>query len=53
MEEINKENHLAPDIYSRLLESEAELTSYLKYIRHKPQPSRTPPLVSKHITLPK
>lgn len=50
-EHSNKENVLSPAVYSRLLQNEAELTSYLKYIRHKPQPPRIPLSLPKHISI--
>jgi hypothetical protein len=40
MEESSKENRLPPAVYAKLMENEAELTSYLKYIRHRPPPNR-------------
>jgi len=52
MEESNKENKLSPAVYAKLMENEAELTSYLKYIRHRPQPNRVILSLSKNIALP-
>lgn len=40
IEEINKQNKSSFLVYDRLAENEAELTSYLKYIRKVPQPSK-------------
>ncbi len=45
----NKNSKLPPAIYSQLLENEAELTSYLKYIRHRPQPNKIPLSIPKHL----
>ena len=42
MEESNKENFMTNPVYKRLVENEAELTSYLKYIRHRPNAARVP-----------
>ena len=42
MEENNKENFMTNPVYKRLVENEAELTSYLKYIRHRPNAARVP-----------
>lgn len=49
--EGNKENTISSAVYARLVENEAELTSYLKYIRHKPQAPRVPFSLPKHSTL--
>ena len=49
--EGNKENTISSAVYARLVENEAELTSYLKYIRHKPQAPRVPLSLPKHSTL--
>lgn len=47
--EENKENKLPPAIYNKLVENETELTSYLKYIRHRPQASKVPLSLPKHL----
>jgi hypothetical protein len=51
MEGNNKENPISSAVYARLVENEAELTSYLKYIRHRPQAPRVPLSLPKHSTL--
>ena len=48
MEERNKENQISGAVYSRLVENEAELTSYLKYIRYRPHAPRVPLSLPKH-----
>lgn len=48
MEERNKENQISGAVYARLVENEAELTSYLKYIRYRPQAPRVPLSLPKH-----
>lgn len=51
MEERNKENVISNAVYARLVENEAELTSYLKYIRHRPQAPRVPLSLPKHTAM--
>lgn len=53
MEESNKENFMANPVYKRLVENEAELTSYLKYIRHRPHAARVPLSLPKTSQIPR
>lgn len=52
MEESNKENKMSQAVYAKLIENEAELTTYLKYIRHRPQPNRIIFSLHKNAVLP-
>jgi len=53
MEKENKEKVLLPEVYAKLLENEAKLTSYLTNIRHRTKTNKSIPSLPKFTTLPR